>query len=60
VLKAEAKGTKARVISVAPGGMQTPFWSHERQGFMEPDAIAAVVVAALDSPVNVSLLVIER
>jgi uncharacterized protein len=60
VLKAEAKGTKARVISVAPGGMQTPFWSSEREGFMEPGLIARVIVDALDAPVNVNHLVIER
>ena len=60
VLKAEAKGTRARVISVAPGGMQTPFWSHEREGFMEPSAIARVIVEALDAPVNVNSIVIER
>jgi NAD(P)-dependent dehydrogenase (short-subunit alcohol dehydrogenase family) len=60
VLKAEAKGTNARVISVAPGGMQTPFWSHEREGFMDPAAIAAVIVSALDAPVNVSSIVIDR
>ncbi len=60
VLKVEAKGTKARVISVAPGGMQTPFWTQEREGFMDPAAIADVIVSALDSPVNVNNLVIER
>jgi len=60
VLKAEAKATNARVISVAPGGMQTPFWSHEREGFMDPHAIAKVIVDALDAPVNVNHLVIER
>lgn len=60
VLKAEAKGTRARVISVAPGGMQTPFWSHEREGFMDPAAIAQVILEALDAPVNVSTIVIER
>lgn len=60
VLKAEAKGTKARVISVAPGGMQTPFWSHEREGFMDPHAIAGVIVTALDAPVNVSGITIDR
>ncbi|HEX6098110.1 MAG TPA: SDR family oxidoreductase [Thermoanaerobaculia bacterium] len=60
VLKAEARGTKARVISVAPGGMQTPFWSHEREGFMDAKEIAAVIVSALDAPVNVSSIVIER
>lgn len=60
VLKVEARGTKARVISVTPGGMQTPFWSHEREGFMDPSAVAKIVVDALDAPLNVSSLVIER
>jgi short-subunit dehydrogenase len=60
VLKAEARGTGARVISVAPGGMQTPFWEHEREGFMDPAAVAKVIVAALDAPVNVTHIAIER
>ena len=60
VLKAEARGTRARVISVAPGGMQTPFWEHEREGFMDPGAVAKVIVAALDAPVNVTHIAIDR
>ncbi|HYI08352.1 MAG TPA: SDR family NAD(P)-dependent oxidoreductase [Thermoanaerobaculia bacterium] len=60
VLKAEAKGTKARVISVAPGGMRTAFWEEDRAGFMEPAAVAQVVVEAIAAPVNVSAIVIER
>lgn len=60
VLKAEAKGTLARVISVAPGGMQTPFWRQAHEGFMDPHEIALVIVNALDAPVNVSTIVIER
>lgn len=60
VLKGEAKGTRARVISVAPGGMHTPFWEQAREGFMDPKAIARVIVDALDAPVNVSTIVIER
>jgi len=60
VLKAEAKGTKARVISVAPGGMQTPFWPEEREGFMDPREIAKVIVDAIERPVNVNAIVIER
>lgn len=60
VLKLEAKGTRARVISVAPGGMQTPFWRQPREGFMEPAQVARVIVDAIDSPVNVSNLVIDR
>jgi NAD(P)-dependent dehydrogenase (short-subunit alcohol dehydrogenase family) len=60
VLKAEAKGTRARVISVAPGGMQTPFWEREREGFLDPNAVARVIVETLDAPVNVNTVVIER
>jgi uncharacterized protein len=60
VLKAEAKGTKARVISVAPGGMRTPFWEDDRTGFMDPAAVAKMIVDAIDAPVNVSAIVIER
>jgi uncharacterized protein len=60
VLKAEAKGTKARVMSVAPGGMQTPFWNEPREGFMDPEEVAAVIVDAIARPVNVTELVIQR
>lgn len=59
-LKTEAKGTKARVMSVAPGGMQTPFWETPREGFMDPGEIAAIIVDALDRPVNITDLVIQR
>jgi short-subunit dehydrogenase len=60
VLRAEAKGTKARVISVAPGGMDTPFWPEHRDGFMSAAEVAKIVVDAIERPVNVSSLVIER
>ena len=60
VLRTEAKGTRARVLSVAPGGMQTPFWENRREGFMDPAEIAAVIVDAVERPVNVSAIVIER
>jgi uncharacterized protein len=60
VLKAEAKGTMARIMSVAPGGMQTDFWSERRDGFMDPAEIAAVIVDALGRPITVSSVVIER
>jgi short-subunit dehydrogenase len=60
VLKAEAKGTKARILSVAPGGMQTPFWESPREGFMDPAEIAKIVVDAIDRPVNLTSIVIER
>lgn len=60
VLKAEAKGTKARILSVAPGGMQTPFWESPREGFMDPAEIAKIILDAIDRPVNLTSIVIER
>ncbi|HEX9405963.1 MAG TPA: SDR family oxidoreductase [Thermoanaerobaculia bacterium] len=59
-LRAEAKGTKARVISVAPGGMDTAFWSERHSDFMNAADIAAIVVDAIERPVNVSEIVIPR
>ena len=59
-LRAEAKGTRARVISVAPGGMDTPFWPERREGFMDPKEIAAVIVDAIDRKVNVTEITITR
>jgi len=59
-LRAEAKGTKLRVISVAPGGMATPFWPERREGFMDPREVAAAIVDAIERRVNVSELVITR
>jgi short-subunit dehydrogenase len=59
-LRAEAKGTKARIMSVAPGGMDTAFWTERRSDFMDPKDIAAIVVDAIERPVNVSEIVISR
>lgn len=59
-LRAEAKGTNVRVIAVAPGGMDTPFWPERREGFMDPREVAAVIVDAIDRRVNVTELVITR
>lgn len=59
-LRAEAKGTKLRVIAAAPGGMNTPFWPEARENFMDPKEVAAVIVDAIDRRVNVSELVITR
>jgi short-subunit dehydrogenase len=59
-LRAEAKGTQARIISVAPGGMDTAFWSERRSDFMDPKDIAAIVVDAIERPVNVGEIVINR
>lgn len=59
-LRAEAKGTKARIIAVAPGGMDTAFWSDRRTDFMDPKEIAAIIVDAIERPVNVGEIVINR
>jgi len=59
-LKAEAKGTRARVIAAAPGGMNTPFWPMPRPGFMDPADVAATIIDAIERPVDVSEIVITR
>jgi uncharacterized protein len=59
-LKAEAKGTRARIIAVAPGGMNTPFWPEPRQGFMNPADVAATIIDAINRPVDISEIVITR
>jgi short-subunit dehydrogenase len=59
-LKAEAKGSRARIIAVAPGGMNTAFWPEPRAGFMNPIDIAATIIDAIDRPVDISEIVITR
>lgn len=59
-LRAEAKGSGVRILSVAPGGMRTPFWPDDRAGFMEPGEVAAIIVDAVFRPVAVTELVIQR
>ena len=59
-LKAEAKGTKAKIIAVAPGGMNTSFWPEPRLGFMDPNDVAAAIVDAVERPVDIGELVITR
>jgi short-subunit dehydrogenase len=59
-LKAEAKGTKVRIIAAAPGGMNTPFWPEPRPEFMDPDDVAATIVDAIRRPVDISEIVITR
>jgi short-subunit dehydrogenase len=59
-LKAEAKGTKMKMIAVAPGGMNTPFWPEPREGFLDPADVAATIVDAIHRPVNISEIVITR
>jgi len=59
-LKAEGKGTKMRIIAAAPGGMNTPFWPQPRESFMDPDDVAAIIVDAIDRPVDIGEIVITR
>jgi short-subunit dehydrogenase len=59
-LQAETKGTKARIVAVAPGGMNTPFWPEPRPGFMDPADVAAAIVDAIERPIDISELVINR
>lgn len=59
-LRAEAKGTKLRVMSVAPGGMNTPFWAEARPAFIDARAVAGVIVDAIERPVFVSEISITR
>jgi short-subunit dehydrogenase len=59
-LKAEAKGSKARIIAVAPGGMNTPFWPDSRSKFMDPADVAATIIDAIERPVDISEIVITR
>jgi short-subunit dehydrogenase len=59
-LKAEGKGTKMRIIAVAPGGMNTPFWPEPREGFMDPADVASTIVDAIQRPVNISEIVLTR
>jgi short-subunit dehydrogenase len=59
-LRAEAKGTKARIMTVAPGGMDTAFWKDRKSDFMDPREIAAIVVDAISRPVGIGEIVINR
>jgi uncharacterized protein len=59
-LRAEAKGTKLRVMSASPGGMNTPFWTKPRPDFMDARDVAAVIVDAIERPVFVSEIAITR
>ena len=61
-LRAEAKGSQARIIAVYPGGMNTPFWPNTREDFMPAREVAAVIVDAIRRPqsIAVSDLVITR
>jgi len=59
-LRAEAKGTKAKIVAIYPGGMQTPFWPEPREGFMDARDVAEVICEAIGSKVNVSDVTIVR
>ena len=59
-LRAEAKGSKARIITVAPGGMDTAFWPERKSDFMDPKEVASIVVDAIQRPVGMNEIVISR
>ena len=63
-LRNEAKETKARILSVFPGGMKTPFWPDPKRSanFMDPKEVAAAIVDAIFQPptIQVSEIVISR
>jgi hypothetical protein len=40
--------------------MQTPSWEQPRVDFLDPSAVATSIVEAIFSPLNVSMLGIER
>lgn len=52
-LRLETKGTKVKVVSVYPGGMQTPFWNEkagatpDTSSFMKPDEVAQTIIENL-------------
>ena len=68
-LKATYKGTKIKVVSVCPGGMNTDFWAKNRdyvseeksQKWMDPAKVAKVIYDAVTNPdLAISEIVIER
>lgn len=68
-LRADCKGTGVRVISVYPGGMNTPFWKHQSHlhpkldTYMDPADVAKQVIDVAVAPYtvgHVSSLTIER
>lgn len=61
-LRAETKGTKARILAVYPGGMDTAFWEPQRESFMPPRDVAAMIVDAVMRPASIAVteLVISR
>jgi hypothetical protein len=40
--------------------MNTPFWPEPRPGFMDPADVAAAIVDAIERPIDISELVINR
>lgn len=68
-LRADCKGTGVRVVSVFPGGLNTPFWARQSHlqpnlaTYMDPSAIAPPIVDAvlgIDAGGFTSHLTIER
>ncbi len=64
-LRAEARGSQARILAVYPGGMKTPFWAgdpRDTSSFMDPKEVAAAIVDAIFQPksIQVTELTIAR
>lgn len=67
-LRLETKGSKIKVVSVYPGGMQTPFWDSDfvikpnTDSFMKPDEVAQIIVENLlgKKSLYVSDLILNR
>lgn len=68
-LKAHYKGTKTKVITVYPGGMNTEFWNNNRDyvsvekssSWMDTNDIAeAIFRNVIDNSININSIVIER
>jgi short-subunit dehydrogenase len=61
-LKATYKGTDIKIIGVYPGGMNTSFWSKEKENFMSAKAVAKQIIRQVKTAehMNVTDITIER
>jgi short-subunit dehydrogenase len=54
-LRLETKGSRVRILSVYPGGMDTPFWAEapdvvsDTSNLMNPKEVAEIILANLQS-----------
>lgn len=61
-LALEAKNYNIRVTAFCPGGMNTPFWDHEKEdtkppveNFLSAETVAQAMIAMMDLPENVDI-----